>query len=65
MTLRFFLSTHPNSERAESIGETVGYQIRLEKMAEEASTKLLFCTTGTFGGWVWLEGWRRERDGNV
>jgi ATP-dependent RNA helicase DHX36 len=34
------------SERAEDIGETVGYQIRLEKMAEDAQTKLLFCTTG-------------------
>jgi HrpA-like RNA helicase len=40
---------YPISERAEEIGETVGYQIRLEKRAEEAHTKLLFCTTG---GWL-------------
>ena len=33
------------SERAEKIGETVGYQIRLESKRSKA-TRLLFCTTG-------------------
>lgn len=32
-------------ERAEALGGTVGYQIRLEKRASE-DTRLLFCTTG-------------------
>lgn len=33
------------SERAEKVGHTVGYQIRLEAK-RSAATKLLFCTTG-------------------
>nr|XP_018686326.1 PREDICTED: DExH-box ATP-dependent RNA helicase DExH1 isoform X3 [Musa acuminata subsp. malaccensis] len=33
------------SERGESLGETVGYQIRLEAKRSE-QTRLLFCTTG-------------------
>ena len=33
------------TERAEKIGETVGYNIRLDKRASR-DTKLLFCTTG-------------------
>lgn len=33
------------SERGESLGETVGYQIRLEAL-RSAQTRLLFCTTG-------------------
>ncbi|KAK3236954.1 hypothetical protein CYMTET_52935, partial [Cymbomonas tetramitiformis] len=32
-------------ERAETLGQTVGYQIRLESV-RSASTRLLFCTTG-------------------
>ncbi|GLT94813.1 hypothetical protein SLE2022_125340 [Rubroshorea leprosula] len=34
-----------SSERGESLGETVGYQIRLESR-RSAQTRLLFCTTG-------------------
>ncbi|KAF8397984.1 hypothetical protein HHK36_016910 [Tetracentron sinense] len=34
-----------SSERGESLGETVGYQIRLEAK-HSAQTRLLFCTTG-------------------
>ncbi|XP_012836166.1 PREDICTED: ATP-dependent RNA helicase DHX36 isoform X1 [Erythranthe guttata] len=34
-----------SSERGEKIGETVGYQIRLESK-RSAQTRLLFCTTG-------------------
>ncbi|KAE8717061.1 hypothetical protein F3Y22_tig00110065pilonHSYRG00310 [Hibiscus syriacus] len=34
-----------SSERGESLGETVGYQIRLESKLS-AQTRLLFCTTG-------------------
>ncbi|KAK9290674.1 hypothetical protein L1049_008847 [Liquidambar formosana] len=34
-----------SSERGESLGETVGYQIRLEAKCS-AQTRLLFCTTG-------------------
>ncbi|KAJ8754471.1 hypothetical protein K2173_005632 [Erythroxylum novogranatense] len=34
-----------SSERGESLGETVGYQIRLESK-QSAQTRLLFCTTG-------------------
>ncbi|KAG9131681.1 hypothetical protein Leryth_009422, partial [Lithospermum erythrorhizon] len=34
-----------SSERGESLGETVGYQIRLESK-RTAQTRLLFCTTG-------------------
>ncbi|XP_023527583.1 DExH-box ATP-dependent RNA helicase DExH1 isoform X1 [Cucurbita pepo subsp. pepo] len=34
-----------SSERGESLGETVGYQIRLEAK-QSAQTRLLFCTTG-------------------
>lgn len=34
-----------SSERGENLGETVGYQIRLESK-RSAQTKLLFCTTG-------------------
>ncbi|XP_061352384.1 DExH-box ATP-dependent RNA helicase DExH1 isoform X2 [Gastrolobium bilobum] len=34
-----------SAERAESLGETVGYQIRLETKCS-AETRLLFCTTG-------------------
>ena len=33
------------SERAETVGQTVGYQIRLEAKRSR-DTKLLFCTTG-------------------
>jgi ATP-dependent RNA helicase DHX36 len=33
------------AERLEAVGDTVGYQIRLES-ARSANTKLLFCTTG-------------------
>lgn len=33
------------SERGESLGETVGYQIRLEAKRSD-QTRLLFCTTG-------------------
>lgn len=47
--ISFHLLNDHTSERAEDIGETVGYQIRLEKMAEDANTKLLFCTTGKRG----------------
>uniref|UniRef100_A0A6N2NJ71 RNA helicase n=1 Tax=Salix viminalis TaxID=40686 RepID=A0A6N2NJ71_SALVM len=34
-----------SSERGESLGETIGYQIRLEAL-RSAQTRLLFCTTG-------------------
>ncbi|MBA0660569.1 hypothetical protein Goklo_012569, partial [Gossypium klotzschianum] len=34
-----------SSERGENVGETVGYQIRLESK-RSAQTRLLFCTTG-------------------
>lgn len=34
-----------SSERGEKLGETVGYQIRLESQ-RSAQTRLLFCTTG-------------------
>lgn len=34
-----------SAERGESLGETVGYQIRLESKHSE-QTRLLFCTTG-------------------
>lgn len=34
-----------SSERGEALGETVGYQIRLESKSS-AETRLLFCTTG-------------------
>lgn len=34
-----------SAERGEELGETVGYQIRLESN-RSAQTKLLFCTTG-------------------
>lgn len=34
-----------SSERGENLGETVGYQIRLETK-RSARTRLLFCTTG-------------------
>lgn len=34
-----------SSERGENLGETVGYQIRLESK-RSAQTRLLFCTTG-------------------
>ncbi|CAJ1967277.1 unnamed protein product [Sphenostylis stenocarpa] len=34
-----------SSERGESIGETIGYQIRLESK-RSSDTRLLFCTTG-------------------
>ncbi|KAJ4831890.1 hypothetical protein Tsubulata_022306 [Turnera subulata] len=34
-----------SSERGENLGETVGYQIRLESK-QSAQTRLLFCTTG-------------------
>uniref|UniRef100_A0A9I9CWN1 RNA helicase n=1 Tax=Cucumis melo TaxID=3656 RepID=A0A9I9CWN1_CUCME len=34
-----------SSERGENLGETVGYQIRLEAK-QSAQTRLLFCTTG-------------------
>lgn len=34
-----------SSERGEALGETVGYQIRLESK-RSAETRLLFCTTG-------------------
>ncbi|PIN16263.1 ATP-dependent RNA helicase A [Handroanthus impetiginosus] len=34
-----------SSERGEKLGETVGYQIRLESK-QSAQTRLLFCTTG-------------------
>lgn len=34
-----------SSERGESLGESVGYQIRLESK-RSAQTRLLFCTTG-------------------
>lgn len=33
------------AERGESLGETVGYQIRLESKRSD-QTRLLFCTTG-------------------
>jgi ATP-dependent RNA helicase DHX36 len=33
------------SDKGESLGETVGYQIRLEAK-RSAQTRLLFCTTG-------------------
>lgn len=33
------------SERGENLGETIGYQIRLEAK-RSAQTRLLFCTTG-------------------
>lgn len=38
-----------SSERGESLGETVGYQIRLESK-RSARTRLLFCTTGVLLG---------------
>ena len=34
-----------SNERGENLGETVGYQIRLESKRSE-QTRLLFCTTG-------------------
>ena len=34
-----------STERGENLGETVGYQIRLETK-RSAQTRLLFCTTG-------------------
>ncbi|XP_073317319.1 BTB/POZ domain-containing protein At3g05675-like [Primulina huaijiensis] len=36
-----------SSERGEKLGETVGYQIRLESKRSD-ETRLLFCTTGVF-----------------
>ncbi|GMN39573.1 hypothetical protein TIFTF001_008810 [Ficus carica] len=39
------VSARISSERGESLGETVGYQIRLE-LKRSSQTKLLFCTTG-------------------
>ena len=39
------VATRVAAERCESIGVTVGYQIRLESRSSE-STRLLFCTTG-------------------
>ncbi|XP_022641271.1 DExH-box ATP-dependent RNA helicase DExH1 isoform X2 [Vigna radiata var. radiata] len=39
------VATRISSERGESIGETIGYQIRLESK-RSADTRLLFCTTG-------------------
>lgn len=39
------VATRIASERGESIGETVGYQIRLEAKSSK-QTRLLFCTTG-------------------
>jgi ATP-dependent RNA helicase DHX36 len=32
-------------ERAETVGRTVGYHVRLQRKAS-ANTKILFCTTG-------------------
>ncbi|KAM7255732.1 hypothetical protein ACFE04_008630 [Oxalis oulophora] len=40
-----FVAARVSSERGESLGETVGYQIRLEAK-RSARTRLLFCTTG-------------------
>lgn len=42
------------TERGETVGRTVGYSIRLESKASEA-TRLLFCTTGTP---PFMPGWR-------
>ncbi|KAG2537593.1 hypothetical protein PVAP13_9NG309500 [Panicum virgatum] len=39
------VATRVASERGEELGETVGYQIRLESK-RSAQTRLLFCTTG-------------------
>ncbi|EXC12993.1 putative ATP-dependent RNA helicase DHX36 [Morus notabilis] len=39
------VSARVSSERGESLGETVGYQIRLESK-RSSQTRLLFCTTG-------------------
>ncbi|KAL6145456.1 hypothetical protein ACLB2K_056143 [Fragaria x ananassa] len=39
------VAAHISSERGENLGETVGYQIRLESK-RSAQTRLLFCTTG-------------------
>lgn len=39
------VSARVSAERGESLGETVGYQIRLESK-RSAQTRLLFCTTG-------------------
>lgn len=39
------VSARISSERGESLGETVGYQIRLESK-RSSQTRLLFCTTG-------------------
>ena len=39
------LASRVSAERAESIGETVGYSVRLEKKMS-SRTRLLYCTTG-------------------
>jgi hypothetical protein len=39
------LGTRVADERAEKVGETVGYSIRLESR-RSAKTRILFCTTG-------------------
>lgn len=39
------VSARVSSERGEELGETVGYQIRLEAK-RSTQTRLLFCTTG-------------------
>ncbi|KAI5062460.1 hypothetical protein GOP47_0022999 [Adiantum capillus-veneris] len=39
------VATRVAAERGDNLGETVGYQIRLESR-QSASTRLLFCTTG-------------------
>lgn len=39
------VATRISSERGEELGETVGYQIRLETKRSD-QTRLLFCTTG-------------------
>lgn len=39
------LASRVSAERAESIGETVGYSVRLERKMS-SRTRLLFCTTG-------------------
>jgi HrpA-like RNA helicase len=46
--MHFVKKKKVSAERAEAVGGTVGYQIRLEAK-KSRETKLLFCTTGALG----------------
>lgn len=45
------VATRVAQERLESVGETVGYQVRLNARICE-NTRLLFCTTGVLLSWL-------------